>query len=141
MGVESPKVTKIHDVSIDKEYAQWIDEVKKRYRCAQIKASVKVNTEQLIFNWQLGRDLVIRKAEERWGAGVVEHICLDLQAEFPESRGFSTTNLWYMKQWYRFYTENGQKLHQLGGEIIKSGDPNLAGAGFPALLALIPYQG
>lgn len=22
-----------------------------------------------------------------------------------------------MKQWYRFYTDNGQKLHQLGGEI------------------------
>ncbi len=32
-------------------------------------------------------------------------------------KGFSTTNLWYMKQWYRFYTDNRQKLHQLGGEI------------------------
>lgn len=25
-------------------------------------AAVKVNAEQLLFNWQLGRDLVIRKA-------------------------------------------------------------------------------
>lgn len=53
---------------------------------------MKVNAEQLLFNWQLGRDLVIRKAEERWGAGVVEQVSLDLRAAFPTSKGFSTTN-------------------------------------------------
>lgn len=36
-----------------------------------IKAAVKVNTERLYFNWQLGRDLVERKAEEKWGKGIV----------------------------------------------------------------------
>lgn len=53
---------KIHDVKIDQEYMQWLGEIKARYRNAQIKAAVKVNAEQLLFNWQLGRDLVIRKA-------------------------------------------------------------------------------
>ena len=158
MGKDALQVVKIHDVNIDQEYVQWLGEIKARYRNAQIKASIKVNAEQLIFNWQLGRDLVMRKAEERWGAGVVEQISLDLQAEFPESKGFSTTNLWYMKQWYRFYANNGQKLHQLGGElqatdnqmakklhqiggeIAENGKPNLTGADFPALLALIPWR-
>lgn len=137
---------------------QWLGEIKARYRNAQIKAAVKVNAEQLLFNWQLGRDLVIRKAEEEWGSGIVEQVSLDLQAEFPESKGFSTTNLWYMKQWYRFYADNGQKLHQLGGElqaadnqiakklhqiggeIVENDEPNLTGADFPALLALIPWR-
>ena len=49
-------------------------------------AAVKVNAEQLLFNWQPGRDLVIRKAEEKWGSGIVEQVSLDLQEAFPESK-------------------------------------------------------
>lgn len=158
MKNDAPKVVKIHDVKIDQEYMQWLGEIKARYRNAQIRASVKINVEQLLFNWQLGRDLVMRKAEERWGSGIVEQVSLDLQAAFPESKGFSTTNLWYMKQWYRFYTDNGQKLHQLGGEIqsadyqvakklhhlggeiANEDNPDMGGIRFPALLALIPWR-
>ena len=122
MKNEKPRVVKIHDVQIDSNYVQWLNEVKSRYRSAQIKAAVKVNAEQLLFNWQLGRDLVTRKAEEQWGSGVVEQLSMDLQAAFPESKGFSTTNLWYMKKWYEFYStpEALEKLHQLGGEIQSS---------------------
>ena len=96
---------------------QWLGEIKSRYRSAQAKASVHINVEQLIINWQLGRDLVEKKAEERWGAGVVEQVSLDLQAAFPESKGFSTTNLWYMKQWYLFYSSEIEKLPQAAGEL------------------------
>ena len=117
MKNEKPRVVKIHDVQIDSDYAQWLNEIKSRYRSAQIKAAVKVNAEQLLFNWQLGRDLVTRKAEEQWGSGVVEQLSMDLQAAFPESKGFSTTNLWRMKQWYLFYSDALKKLPQLVGEI------------------------
>lgn len=117
MKNDAPIVVKIHDVKIDREYMQWMGEIKARYRNAQIKAAVKVNAEQLLFNWQLGRDLVMRKAEEKWGSGIVEQVSLDLQASFPESKGFSTTNLWRMKQWYLFYAQDSQKLPQLVGEL------------------------
>ena len=130
-------IVKSHDVHIDDEYVRWIAELKHRYRSAQVKAAVKVNTEKLLFNWQLGRDLVQKKAEERWGAGVVEQLSLDLKREFPNDNGFSTTNLWYMKKWYLFYdgendseklqrlvaelqrieNQNVKKLHQLGAEL------------------------
>ena len=82
--------------SLDSKYAEWICEIKQRFRNAQIKAVVKVNSEQLLFNLQLGRDLVIRKAEEKWGSGIVNQVSLDLQAEFPESKGFSARNLWFI---------------------------------------------
>lgn len=130
-------IVKSHDVRIDDEYVRWIAELKHRYRSAQVKAAVKVNTEKLLFNWQLGRDLVHKKAEERWGTGVVEQLSLDLKREFPNDNGFSTTNLWYMKKWYLFYNgendsekpqrlvaelqrienQNVKKLHQLGAEF------------------------
>ena len=53
-----------------------------------------MNAEKLLFNWQLGRDLVQKKAEERWGSGVVEQVSLDLKREFPNAQGFSTSNLY-----------------------------------------------
>ena len=88
-----PFVVKSHDINIDAEYREWILEIKQRYRDSQTKAAVKVNSEALLFNWRLGRDLVIRRAEEKWGKGVVEQISLDLQDAFPNASGFSATNL------------------------------------------------
>ncbi len=101
-----------HDISLDGDYIKWMCDIKQRFRAAQIKTAVKVNSEQLLFNWQLGRDLVLRRAEEKWGSGIVEQLSLDLQNEFPQAKGFSTTNLWYMKKWYLFYGSNPQKLQQ-----------------------------
>jgi hypothetical protein len=68
-----------------------------------VKAAVKVNAEKLIFNWLLGRDLVQKKAEERWGAGVVEQVSLDLKREFPDADGFSETSVRYAKRFYELY--------------------------------------
>ena len=120
--ISDPRMVKSHDVKLDADYAEWIAEVKHRYRSAQVKAAVKVNGEKLLFNWQLGRDLVQKKAEERWGAGVVEQVSLDLKREFPNEDGFSTSNLWYMKKWYLFYTNqaSSEKLQRLVGELQSS---------------------
>ena len=117
--IEKPRMVKSHDVHLDADYADWIAELKHRYRSAQVKASVRVNSEKLLFNWELGRDLVQKKAEEKWGAGVVEQVSLDLQREFPGNEGFSAQNLWFMKQWYLFYSspEACEKLYQLGREL------------------------
>lgn len=111
--MDKPTVVKSHDVHLDAEYTAWIHEVKERYRNTQIKASIKVNSEQLMFYWLLGRDLVIRKAEEKWGSGVVEQVSLDLKNEFPNAKGFGVTNLWYMKRWFLFYSSDNEKLQQL----------------------------
>ena len=59
-----PYIVKSHDIHLDADYADWIADIKSRYRSAQVKAAVKVNAEKLLFNWQLGRDLVQKKAED-----------------------------------------------------------------------------
>ncbi len=120
IDLQQPVMVGSHDVKLDADYAEWIAEVKHRYRSAQVKAAVKVNAEKLLWNWQMGRDLVQKKAEERWGAGIVEQVSLDLRREFPDSSYFSARNLWYMKQWYLFYTENMEKLKQLVSEMLPS---------------------
>ena len=141
---------KSHDIHIDTDYAEWIAELKHRYRSAQVKASVRVNAEKLLFNWELGCDLVQKKAEERWGAGVVEQVSLDLQREFPKAEGLSAPNLWAMKRWYLFYNQYdtkllqpvieipSSKLHQAVGEIENLKHHQL-GAEFPSHFACVPW--
>lgn len=110
------KKAEIEDKAVhaDKDYVLWLAELKSRYRNAQLKAAVKVNSEKLAFNWMLGAELVDKKAEERWGAGIVEQLSRDLQREFPNTDGFTARNLWMMKQWYLFYSNPAyeQKLKQ-----------------------------
>ena len=90
-----PYIVKSHDIHIDADFADWIADIKSSYRSAQLKAAVMVNAEKLLFNWLFGRDLMLKKAEERWGAGVVEQVSLDLKRELHDAQGlFSTSNLY-----------------------------------------------
>lgn len=89
------------------DYAEWLERIKRAYCDSQLKAAVKVNTELLRFYWTLGHDLVTLRAEERWGAGIVDRISLDFKRAFPRQKGFSKTNLWYIKKWYLFYAQEG----------------------------------
>ena len=38
--MDQPRMVSSHDIHIDTEYANWIAEVKHRYRSAQVKAAV-----------------------------------------------------------------------------------------------------
>lgn len=90
---------------LDKEYREWIMELSTRYRRSQIKAAVKVNEEMLRFYWELGRDIVEMKAESRWGSGFMKNLSQDLKAANPTATCFSQTNLLYMKNFYRLYSQ------------------------------------
>ncbi|MCM1354790.1 MAG: PDDEXK nuclease domain-containing protein [Staphylococcus sp.] len=116
---QEPHIARVKDFRIDSDYATWLSDIKKRYRSAQIKTAIKVNTEKLKFNWSIGKDLMERKAEERWGAGVVTQLSFDLQEAFPNDKGFGVANLWFMKKWFQYFStdEALTKLYQLGIEL------------------------
>lgn len=87
----------------DTDYVQWLSDLKQRYHQSQAKAAVQVNHGMLGFYWSLGRDIVALKAESKWGSGVINQLSVDLQNLFPSQKGFSVTNLKYIKRWYLFY--------------------------------------
>ena len=97
---------------MDKEYKQWLIDLKKRIYQSQIKAAVKVNTELLQLYWDLGQDIVIQQMESVWGSGFFEQLSKDLRNEFPNMKGFSSTNLKYCKRFYLFYTQDDTILQQ-----------------------------
>jgi predicted nuclease of restriction endonuclease-like (RecB) superfamily len=91
------------DLIIDKEYKAWLSEIKLKVRNAQIKATLKVQTELLTFYWEFGADIVAKQTQAQWGDGVIDQLSRDLMAEFPDMKGFSRSNLMYIKKWHLFY--------------------------------------
>ena len=92
-------------IKADENYRKWINEVAKRFRQSQIKASVQVNDEMLRFYWSLGRDISKRALEAHYGSGFYKMVSADLQDIFPDVHSFSATNLKYMRYFYEMYPD------------------------------------
>lgn len=78
-------------------YADWLADLKNRIHNAQQRATLAVNRELVLLNWQIGRDILARQAEQGWGAKVIDRLAHDLRSAFPEMKGFSPRNLKYMR--------------------------------------------
>ena len=105
---------------VDDEYKAWIENIKDRIKHSQIKASVKVNYELLDLYWDIGRDIVDKQKNAKWGESFLTTMSNDLQKTFPNMSGFSVQNLKSIRYWYKFYTfnENGlQPVSQM--ELIE----------------------
>lgn len=88
------------------DYRQWLGELKTRFRQVQLKAAIAVNTALLQFYWDLGADIVTQQAQADWGSGFLKQLSADLMREFPEMKGFSASNLKYIRQWHLFWASD-----------------------------------
>ncbi|MDR0682316.1 MAG: PDDEXK nuclease domain-containing protein [Dysgonamonadaceae bacterium] len=104
-------------IKLDEGYKQWISELSERFRISQLRASVRVNSEMLRFYWSLGRDIVVLKAESKWGDGIIKAISQDLQEAFPDVKGFSITNINYIKRFYLIYNQLDTIYPQIEGKL------------------------
>lgn len=104
------------------DYVAFIRDIKRRIQAAQIKASVTVNQGLLRLYWELGERIVAKQLEAAWGDGFLTQMSRDLQAEFPDMKGFSKRNLEMMRQWFRFWSADTaiakQAASQSGGVTI-----------------------
>ncbi|UBM62788.1 DUF1016 N-terminal domain-containing protein [Candidatus Sulfidibacterium hydrothermale] len=93
------------EVIKNKAYTDWLKQLKDKVRTAQIKAAVKVNEELLRLYWFFGSQIVEKQKKANWGEGFLKQLSNDLQSEFPEMKGFSATNLKYMRNGYLFFRD------------------------------------
>jgi predicted nuclease of restriction endonuclease-like (RecB) superfamily len=107
-------------IKTDTNYAEWIKSLSLQFRQSQIKAAVKVNSELIRFYWELGRDIVELKAEERWKENFWENLSHDLQTALPGVKGFSITNLQYTRRFYLLYSMMINEHPQVGG-VLENG--------------------
>jgi len=105
-----------------KEYKSFFTEVKKQIKSSQAKAAISVNTSLILFNWNLGKLIVQKQDENSWGNGLIEQLANDLKAEFPKMPGFSRANLFFIRQFYLFYSS--EKVLQ-AVRLLRSNSTNL----------------
>lgn len=97
-------------------YAEWFLELKSRILCAQQRAALAVNHELIALYWKIGRDILARQAAKGWGARVIDRLAHDLRTEFPDMKGFSRTNLLYMRSFAQAWSEE-QIVQQAVGQL------------------------
>ena len=64
------------------DYASWLVDLKQRVRMAQLRASVRVNTELIQLYWDIGHQILEQQEHKVWGA---------------KMKGFSVSNLKFMR--------------------------------------------
>ena len=78
-------------------YQALLQDLKQRIQSAQLRASFTVNRELVLLYWSIGREILLRQAQENWGTKVIDRLADDLKRAFPSMKGFSPRNLKYMR--------------------------------------------
>lgn len=97
-------------------YEQLLLDLKERIRSAQVKAALAVNRELVLLYWQIGQEILQRQGQEGWGTKVIDRLVKDLKHEFPDMKGFSRTNLLYMRAFAEAWADE-QIVQQVVGQI------------------------
>jgi hypothetical protein len=83
---------------------------------AKAKAYQAVNKELVNLYWNVGDYVSKQVSAQAWGKSVVKELADFIQISEPNIKGFSSQNLWRMKQFYETYASN-EKLSTLSREI------------------------
>lgn len=104
------------NITNHQDYLIFFTEVKEQVYKSQYEALKRVNKELIQLYWSIGKSIVLRQDQFKWGKSVVETLSDDLQKEFVGVKGFSVDNLWRMRKFYLNYKEN-EKLAPMVQEI------------------------
>lgn len=94
------------------EYRDWIKSIKDKIHSAKNKVALTINQQLIELYWELGKDITTKISNSNWGSKVIDQISTDLKQEFPEMKGFSKRNLYAIRQWYLFYSEQFEFVPQ-----------------------------
>lgn len=84
-----------------RDYADWLASLKSRISRARQWAALAINQELVRLYHHIGSEILERQTRQGWGTKVIDRLSADLRAAFPEVKGFSSSNLKYM----RFFAE------------------------------------
>ena len=78
-------------------------EILRIIHAGQARAFEAVNVALIDTYWAVGTHLSRKVSEAGWGKGTVQELATWLAAQVPDLKGFSSSNLWRMKQFYEVY--------------------------------------
>lgn len=85
-------------------------------KISRYKALRAVNSELISLYWQIGEYIFKRIESEGWGKSVVKELADFIQSTEQNLKGFTSQNLWRMRQFYETYKDS-PKLAALWREV------------------------
>jgi len=101
------------------DYQAWLKSLKAQIQAARQRAVLAVNQELLKLYWQIGDEILQRQQQQGWGSKVIDQLALDLRQAFPDMKGFSRSNLLYMRSFAETWPDFEQNpiVQQAVGQI------------------------
>jgi predicted nuclease of restriction endonuclease-like (RecB) superfamily len=93
--VPSTPVRRVETLPAD--YAEFLTDVKARVESARTQAILAVNSALITLYWEIGNDILVREGREGWGSKIIDRLASDLRRAFPDMKGLSRANLYYMR--------------------------------------------
>lgn len=122
------------EIAKEKEYQKWLKDLKSRIQSSQIKAAIQVNQQLLKLYWEIGLQILEKEKRSNWGDALIKQLSRDLTNSFPGMKGFSRSNLFYIRKWVSFYYE-GSIVQQPVGQFI----PNSKITDLQSVMFQIPW--
>ena len=97
---------------IQKDFQDVLTKIKS----ARQKAYAQVNETLLQLYWDIGKLISFKVKAENWGENVVTQLADFIKQSDPGIKGFSSRNIWRMKQFYEVYQDN-EKLSTLWSQL------------------------
>ena len=94
------------------KHAAEFTEILRIIHAGRARAFEAVNVALIDTYWTVGAHLSRKVSEAGWGKGIVQELATWLAAQVPDLKGFSSSNLWRMKQFYEVY-QNDENLAPL----------------------------
>lgn len=106
-------------LSQNKDYVSWLNEWKSKIQATQIKTALAVNEALVRLYWDLGRSIVEKQEHSEWGSAFIIQMAKDLKEAFPETKGFSQSNLYSARRFFIFYKSLDQQPEFLQQLVVK----------------------
>ncbi|MBI2258088.1 MAG: hypothetical protein HYU67_04215 [Flavobacteriia bacterium] len=87
-------------------YPPFLEEILSKIQLVRYEMLKTVSKQTVALYWEIGKVVSQKVQQEKWGKSIVEQLSKNLQTEFLGIRGFSARNIWNMKSFYEYYTEN-----------------------------------
>lgn len=91
------------NLHLDPQYQNLLNEIKARLKKSQLRAAIAVNHELIQFYWEVGNLIIERQEHSKWGDKLFDVLSDDLRRSYPNTEGFSKTNLKNMRLFAKNY--------------------------------------
>lgn len=84
----------------------------------QVRIASSANADMLFHYWKVGTYILYLQKREGWGGKVVDKLSQAIRAEYPDKKGYSRRNIFYMCQFASAYPlETLRKLHEVEAQM------------------------